>query len=308
MTLIRLRFLHLTRIKDIYVCIILAVLCILSVCYNSLLTYCLVANRKREWARKAKQLFYLVLSDLFASIVLIPRTIFSQLNISRRTYEMCAPLNFTLVTTQTVAFYHVFSMCIHRYLHILRAHLPSSADKYRYDLESFIIWIALMLICTPPFFCWGRQFEVLTGCGFKDLYGPSDRPAMAYMLVVLCVPLFLTNAVYVTMVLKMIYTGRVQPTSGFPSHCENIGEQTTANRRTEIVSTRWEKPCSHQSTKIAISVTKDTHVNDTKDQFSCSNQSTRTPLSATCINDTNVNDTTKHSSCSSQSTRIPLSP
>ena len=124
-----------------------------SICYNLVLTYCLVANRKKEWAKKTKQLFSLVLSDLFASIVMIPQTIFTKLNVER-TYELCAAFNFSVATTQTISCHHILSLCIHRWVQIRRVHLPSNTDTYRYNLESCVIWISLVLISMPPYYFW----------------------------------------------------------------------------------------------------------------------------------------------------------
>ena len=178
-----------------------------------MLTYCLVANRKKEWAKKTKQLFSLVLSDLFASIVMIPQTIFTKLNVER-TYELCAAFNFSVATTQTISCHHILSLCIHRWVQIRRVHLPSNTDTYRYNLESCVIWISLVLISMPPYYFWGRHGHVMSTCDFMDLFEPSDRPAMIYLLVMLCLPWFLTNAIYVAMVLQMMSTRRVQPSSG----------------------------------------------------------------------------------------------
>ena len=193
--------------------IIFALLCILSICFNSLLTYFPVKHRKQAWARKAKQLFYLVLSDLLCSIIMIPRAIFVQLNIPQKTYEMCAILNFTVVTTQIISFYQVLSLCIHRYMVIRKVHLQSGNDKYRYGIESCVIWIVVILLCVPPYYFWGRHGDVLVGCSFIHLFKPSDRPPWVYILVSLCIPWILTNAVYVTIVFKLWATGRVQPTT-----------------------------------------------------------------------------------------------
>ena len=200
-----------SELRGGYTFIFLALLCILSICFNSLLTYCLVSNRKKTWVRKAKQLFYLVLSDLFAGIFLIPRTIFTRLDIPVKTYEMCAVFNYIVITTQVISFYHVLSLCVHRFMLIRKAHLPSQTDKCGYCLESCVIWIASVLACTPPFLFWGRHGDELTNCSFILTFGASDRPAIIYILVLFFLPWILTNAIYVAMVIKVMSTVHVQP-------------------------------------------------------------------------------------------------
>ena len=234
--------------------IILALLCILSICLNSLLIYCLVSNRKKTWARKAKQLLYLVLSDLFTGICLIPRTIFTRLDISVKTYEMCAILNYFVITPQVISFYHVLSLCVHRYMQIRKVQLPSQTDNYRYDIESCVIWIAAVLFCMPPFFFWGRHDEVLIECSFISQFGVSDRPAMIYALVVISLPCILTNVFYVAMVIKMIYTGRVNPVP--VSQPNTICQQVTADAN----STKLEQRRSRQTKTTPLLATQD-HAN-----------------------------------------------
>ena len=231
--------------------IILALLCVLSVCLNSLVTYCLVSNRKKTWARKAKQLFYLVLSDFFSGICLIPRTIFATLDISLKTYEVCAVLNYIVFTPQVISFYHVLSLCIHRFMQIRTVHLPSLADKYRYGLESCVIWIASVLVCTPPFFFWGQHDEVLTNCSFISIFGASDKPAMIYILVLLCIPWILINATYVAIVRKMMSSGRVNPATSLQS--DNICQQFREN----VATSKQEQPCPKQTNTTPLLATRD---------------------------------------------------
>ena len=221
--------------------IILVLLCTVSVCFNSVLIYCIVTNRKRAWTKKAKQLFYLVLSDLLVSIFMIPRTIFTQLPIPRKTYEICAALNFTVVTTQTISYYHVLSLCIHRYLMIRKVHLPSHVDSHLYGMESLVIWVTMIMTSVPPYVIWGRHGTVFTHCRFWFLFGLSDRPAVVYMLVLLCVPWILTNSIYVAMALKMLSTGRVQPVASTHIESYNLSQRDTAKTKTVVTASATEE-------------------------------------------------------------------
>ena len=229
-----------------YTYIILALFCALSVCFNSLLVYCFVTNRNRAWAKKAKQLFYLILSDLLVSIFMIPRTIFIQLPLPRKTYEICAALNFTVQTTQMISYYHVLSLCIHRYLMNRKVHLPSYVGRYRYGIESLVIWATVTVACVPPYVIWGQYGKVLIGCSFMYLFGPSGRPAVVYLLVLLCVPWILTNAIYVAMTLKMLSTGRVQPVASTHRESNIISQQDTANQQVATASASQAHPSGLQ--------------------------------------------------------------
>ena len=189
---------------------IILTLCILLICYNSLLIYCIVTNRKQAWAMRAKQVFYLILSELLISIIWVPRLTFEAFLIPRETYEKCSAINFTTVTTQLISYNHVLSLCIHRFMMIRKAHLPSGVDRSRYGIESLLIWVTVAVTCVPPYVIWGRHEEVLTDCRFLNLFGPSDTAAVVYILVLLCVPWILTNGIYLAMILRMMSTARIQ--------------------------------------------------------------------------------------------------
>ena len=261
--------------------IMLSLLCLFSICFNSLLTYILVKNRKKAWARKAAQLFYLVFSDLLCSIILIPRVIFAQLNISRKTYEMCAVINFTVVTTQIISFYQVLSLCIHRYMVIRKVNLPPGNDKYRYGIESCVIWTVVILLCIPPYYFWGRHGEPLTNCYFVNLFGSSDRQAWLYLLVLLCIPWVLTNAVYVALVFKMRSTGRVQPTTCTTSQIQSGISSQQTEAHSPAVSVALVTPrqsCTHPVTTTSYWARNFQHRNsinqDAVNMFSVSAKST----------------------------------
>ena len=213
-----------------YTSITLSILSVFSICFNSLVTYCLLVNRKKAWARKAKQLFYLVLSDLFAGTILIPRTILSALDISLRTYDVCTATSYIVTSSQVISVNHVMSLCIHRYLQIRKALLPSQIDTYRYGIESGVIWIASLLLSAPPFIFWGRHGEMFAHCALMAIFGESNRPAMIYLLVLFGLPWILTNTIYVATVLKVRSTGQVHP-------APVLRADTVANE---------EQPCSSQ--------------------------------------------------------------
>ena len=218
------------RSGGLYVSITFAILSVFSIYFNSLVAYCLFVNRKKAWTRKAKQLFYLVLSDLFAGTILIPRTILATLDRSLRTYNVCAVTSYIVISSQVISVNHVLSLCIHRYIQIRKAHLPSQIDTYRYGLESGVIWIASLLLSATPYIFWGRHEEVFTRCTLMAIFGESNRPAIVYKLVLFGLPWILTNTIYLATVQKVRSTGQVHP-------APVLRADTVANE---------EQPCSSQ--------------------------------------------------------------
>lgn len=183
--------------------IVLGVFCVFAILFNSLLIYCIVVNRKEAWAKQSNQIFYLILSDLVVGLILVPRTIFTLLYLPQKTYQFCAVLNYILVSSQTVSYYHIFAVCFHRYRMVRKMHRPFDKDAYRYSIESAFIWIIVLVACVPPYVFWGRHGEILRICRLDHLFRPSDNMALIYLLILQFIPWVLTNIIYLTISRKM---------------------------------------------------------------------------------------------------------
>ena len=185
-------------------------LCLFSISLNSLLIYCIVAKRNQAWAKNAKQVFYLILSDLLVSVLMVPRLIFEP-SVGRKPYTFCAVSMFIVMSTQLVSYCHVLALCIHRYMVIRKAHLPSQIDRTRYGIQSLVIWVMMLFASVPPFVFGGKHGEVLFDCRLWYTFGPTDKGAVTYVLVSFCVPWILTNAVYMAISIRVQRMGRVHP-------------------------------------------------------------------------------------------------
>ena len=171
--------------------------CVLIILFNSSLLFCILKYKRNPWVRNANQIVYLILCDFLVGILLLPRTGTIFVRSSQIPYSTCAIFSYILVTTQSLSYYHILAVCIHRYRMAKRIHLPFVVDKYRYGRESLLIWIAVMVIYVPPYFIWGRHGEILFKCRFEHVFGPSDTGAKLYLLILLVVPWITTNVLYV---------------------------------------------------------------------------------------------------------------
>ena len=188
-------------------------LCLSSIVINSLLIYCFVAKRNEPWAKKGKQLFYLILSDLIVSLLMIPRLIF-EFTLSLKTYTSCAVSTYTVIATQLVSYGHVLSLCVHRYMLIRNAPSPAQADRKHNGIHSLAIWVTALLVSLPPFIFSGQHDEILIDCRLWYIFGPTDRDATIYILVSFCVPWILTNLLYAAMIVKLQGPREVRPEQG----------------------------------------------------------------------------------------------
>ena len=176
---------------------ILSLICLFLITTNAMLLYCIQKNKKSNWAKQTKQIFYLIVSDLVVGLLLIPVVANYALSIQRKGFIYCAFINFSTFCPQVISNYHMLSVCWHRYRMVKRMHLPASSDGYRYDIESCVIWAFVMLAFSAPYFLWGRYDDALEHCRPTDLFGPANRLASFYILVLYCLPATVAILLYV---------------------------------------------------------------------------------------------------------------
>ena len=235
-----------TESLSLFVTIILSLVCVFIITSNSLLVYCIQTNRKKTWAKQTRQIFYLIVSDLVAGVFLIPAIVIIVLNASRKAYILCAVVSSTGLSSQVISYYHMLAVCIHRYRMVKKLHLPSRNDRYRYDVESGVIWATVLLAFLPPYIVWGRKDDALGKCRLDFLFGPSDRPAFIYILVLYCLPWVLTNVMYVVILCHLRMRLRaVQP-----------GGTYTVRYRNKASSSRSpnHEPCNTALTPISLTI------------------------------------------------------
>ena len=118
-------------------------------------------------------------------------------------HSTCAIFSYILVTSQSLSYYHILAVCIHRYRMAKRIHWPSAVDTYRYGRESLFIWISVLVVFIPPYLIWGRRGEIRCKCRFEHVFGPTDTGAKLYLLTLFCIPWITTNLLYMIIFLKI---------------------------------------------------------------------------------------------------------
>ena len=176
---------------------------VMTIIFNGSILYCILKNRKNQWVKSARQIVYLILSDLIVGFLLLPRNALIFLRTTGLSYSTCATFSYMFITTQSVSFYHIMAVCIHRYRLAIRIHVPMGGDRYNYGRESWIIWIGVMLAYLPPYVFWGRHGEVIFKCLFGYIFGPMDAGAKIYILVLYIIPWITTNLLYIFVLFKV---------------------------------------------------------------------------------------------------------
>ena len=63
--------------------------------------------------------------------------------------------------------------------------------------------MTVLVASLPPYFVWGRKDEATSSCRIDTVFKSLDRPALIYILVLYCVPVALTNVIYVAVLCRM---------------------------------------------------------------------------------------------------------
>ena len=176
---------------------------IMTIMFNGSLLFCILKNKRKQWVRNAHQLVYLILSDFIVGFLLLPRNATILIGATRLSFSTCATFSYLLSTTQTVSFYHIMAVCIHRCRMAIRIHIPFNTDSYNYGRESLMLWIGVLVALVPPYVFWGRHGEILDKCRFEYVFGPMDSGAKIYLLVLYTIPWITTNILYLFVLFKV---------------------------------------------------------------------------------------------------------
>ena len=176
---------------------------VMAIMFNGALLFSIWKHRKKQWVVNAQQIVYLILSDFLVGVLLLPRNGLIFISPTGLTYRICATFSYMLTTTQSVSFYHMMAVCIHRYKVASQIQMPMGVDNYSYGKESLAIWVGVLLIYLPPYIFWGRHGESVSDCRMGSLFGPSDTGAKIYLFVLYVIPWLTTNFLYVFVLLKV---------------------------------------------------------------------------------------------------------
>ena len=213
----------------VYGHIFLFPVCAFLIVSNTSLLYIILSNRKKAWAKQTKHILYLIVCDLIVGVLLIPIITVRLLGLQKKAYWVCAVLTFTTLSSQTVSYYHMLAVCIHRYRRVKKITVPFGYDRYRYGVESVFIWATVLLAFVPPYLIL-EQKDTTPQCGIDYIFGPSEITAIIYILVLCSLPGLLTNVVYVAVLCSMrTRCITVQPVTNHTVYFRNTQCSATPN-------------------------------------------------------------------------------
>ena len=209
----------------------LLLLSLFLIAFNSLLLHTILSNKDKAWAKRTKHIRYLIICDLVAALNLFWSAL---LRFRNAPYWQCAIKTYLSSSTQVVSYYHMLAVCIHRFRKLSKIDLPHGTnDKYRYGIESLVIWMVVLLLSVPPFAISARN-EDLPVCRIDVLFRPNIVMTSIYRLTLGCLPCFLTNVLYVAVLWKMrVHINAIQPVN-YTVHFRNTQNANTDSERVTI--------------------------------------------------------------------------
>ena len=177
--------------------------CLFLIITNLFLICIIISNRKKAWVKRTHHIFYLIVCDLIVGFSLVLSILVRLLSLPQKPYWFCAILSYTQISPQAVSFYHMLAVCIHRFRKLRKIDLPNGVDKYRYGVESFFIWIFVLLACVPPYATAERSEDYISHCRLEFMFGQSDRFTAVYLLTLSCLPCVLANIIYAAVIIRM---------------------------------------------------------------------------------------------------------
>ena len=184
--------------------LLLIPVCLFLVITNLFLICIIISNRKKAWVKRTHHIFYLIVCDLIVGFSLVLSISLRLLRLpTKKPYWFCAILSYTQVSPQAVSFYHILAVCIHRFRKLRKIDPPNGIDKYRYGVESFLIWIFVLLACGPPYATAGRRDDYISHCRMEFIFGQSDKFTVIYFLTLCCLPCVLANIIYAAVIIVM---------------------------------------------------------------------------------------------------------
>ena len=174
------------------------------VLFSVYLMVCILRIKVNNGNNHIKQILYLTIIDTTVGIALICRAIFAVVCPAKQTFETCAAWSYIFVALQSISYFHILAICIHRCRVMRKISVPvPTQQQSTHGFKSLVIWIAVIIIALPPYVLWMRPGELLTSCRIDFLFNSSHKGPVIYLLVMFCTPWLITNIIYIGITTQM---------------------------------------------------------------------------------------------------------
>ncbi|KAK3583661.1 hypothetical protein CHS0354_021402 [Potamilus streckersoni] len=201
----------------LYSCFVVAILTVLL----NLSTVIFVAKNRKDLRKSpVKQIISLSLSDMLVGLSVIPLiVVFNNIDLLKDKI-VCLAVMLLHNMSINATYYHMLGICVQR-LNLVRKVTRVNGNKGNMELIAYalLVWV----ICIVVHVLVGLTTEKASSineCSIRELFGDNYLTFITFIICVYAVPAFLTNILYLVMVIKLRRSMRSVLPTGVPPGAE----------------------------------------------------------------------------------------
>ena len=175
--------------------------CVWIVAVNTLTFLCLFFNRKTLKQFVTLQLLGLSLTDILVGLSAIPLTLTFYGTSAFSSGTICAGIMYGYVVAQVASLFHVFAICLHRFItikyHRFNSQQYGEGMLKRILWHIVIVWFSAISLSAIPFLRFAKFGNNIEECSLNTLFGDNYLNAFAVMVVFSVTPQVGVNVVYI---------------------------------------------------------------------------------------------------------------
>ena len=200
---------------------ILFIVDMLIISVNMFVVVCLIVNIKPLSNNFVNiQILSFSITDMIVGITAIPVVLSFKITASFPYYEVCAAVMFLYCCAQAANLVHTFVICVHRLIIIKRWAFCNETHPKKVGktilIQILFIWFVSGLICSVPFFIYGRSGYIIRECSLNNLFGENYVFAVTIVDVIVVSLQIFVNALYIYLYRFISNTWKlIQPSHSF---------------------------------------------------------------------------------------------
>ena len=175
--------------------------CVWIVVINSLTCLCLFFNRKSLKHFSTLQLLSLSITDIIVGLTAIPGTLTYYITSAFLLAEICAGIWYGYMVAQVASLFHVFAICLHRFItikyHRYNSHKNGEGMLKRILYHILMDWISAIILVAIPVFRYAKFGHSLEECSMNTVFGDDYLRAFAILAVFCITPQLGVNIMYI---------------------------------------------------------------------------------------------------------------
>ena len=175
--------------------------CVWIVVVNSLTFLCLFLNRKSLKHFVTLQLLSLSMTDIVVGLTAIPGILTYYITSAFSSAEICAGIMYGYIVAQVASLFHVFAICLHRFItikyHKFNSHTNGEGMLKRILYHILIVWISAIILVAIPVIRYAKFGYRLEECSLNTVFRDDYLKGFAVLAVFFITPQIGVNILYI---------------------------------------------------------------------------------------------------------------